>query len=228
MRFARIAIQVILLTGISSVALSDYDSGRQAYDSGRYAEARQLWEDAANKGDSDALYALAKMYAEGLGVLRDYVASHAYFNVAAAKGNRSALEAREILENKMTAEQLAQAEKLATQLHAQMAAGSSPEPEPTDCTGSSVVKRRIVRQELLEGWSLVTPPIKLKYLKYQYSNYAGELLLDSNIAELNRRWLRDNSWHEFVINDCTYRLNFKINGTYRALSELELQLYHAQ
>ena len=53
------------------------------------------------------------MYLNGQGVPQDFVAAHAWFNVAAANGDSRAAKNRDIVASKMTAEQLAEAQKLA-------------------------------------------------------------------------------------------------------------------
>ena len=123
-RRARLALALFLIC-ISLSALSDYQAGQRAYDAGRYEEAYKLWQDAARHGDVDSLYQLGKLYGEGLGILRSLVRAHAYFNVAAARGHKQALAARQIVESRITAEQLAQAEKLAVELHSDLTASNA-------------------------------------------------------------------------------------------------------
>ena len=54
------------------------------------------------------------MYANGDGVLKDYVMAHMWFNIASANGNERAGKNRAILENNMTREQIAEATRWAT------------------------------------------------------------------------------------------------------------------
>ena len=56
----------------------------------RIAKAQELT-DAANRGDSDAQYELAKMYRAGKGVGVDFAKAHDFFEASAAKGNAKAL-----------------------------------------------------------------------------------------------------------------------------------------
>ena len=56
------------------------------------------------------------MYRDGLGVIQDYVIAHMWFNLAATKNNLNAAANgffRDSLEEKMTPQQLAEAQKLA-------------------------------------------------------------------------------------------------------------------
>ena len=94
-------------------AQADYEAGRAAFNAGRYTEATQLWRSAASEGDVNSLYALGKMYGEGLGVLRDYVNAYAFFAVAAARGHTSALQARQYVEQQLSDDDLAKADQLA-------------------------------------------------------------------------------------------------------------------
>jgi TPR repeat protein len=53
------------------------------------------------------------LYATGRDVEADLVVAHKWFNLAAARGNRSALERRVEISQEMSAEQIAEAQKLA-------------------------------------------------------------------------------------------------------------------
>ena len=71
----------------------------------------------------DALFELGLLYATGRDVEADLVAAHKWFNLAAMRGNDSALTLRRELAREMSASQIAAAQKLArewlaTQWHA--------------------------------------------------------------------------------------------------------------
>jgi TPR repeat protein len=68
---------------------------------------------AAQTGAPDALFELGMLYATGLDVDADLVTAHKWFNLAAARGNASALTYRVELAQEMSAEQVAEAQKLA-------------------------------------------------------------------------------------------------------------------
>jgi TPR repeat protein len=68
---------------------------------------------AAQTGAPDALFELGMLYATGLDVEADLVVAHKWFNLAAMRGNRSALAHRVELAGEMSASQIAQAQKLA-------------------------------------------------------------------------------------------------------------------
>ena len=68
---------------------------------------------ASQTGMPDALFELGMLYATGRDVAADLVAAHKWFNLAAARGNRSALSHRVELAREMSLEQVAEAQKLA-------------------------------------------------------------------------------------------------------------------
>jgi TPR repeat protein len=67
----------------------------------------------AQTGAPDALFELGMLYATGRDVAADLVVAHKWFNLAAARGNVSALARRVELAREMSAEQVAEAQRLA-------------------------------------------------------------------------------------------------------------------
>ena len=67
----------------------------------------------AERGDAIAQFNLGVMYAEGQGVPQDYVMAHMYWNIAAVSGDKSAIENRDFVEEKMTQLEIEKAQKLA-------------------------------------------------------------------------------------------------------------------
>jgi TPR repeat protein len=61
----------------------------------------------------DALFELGMLYATGRDVTADLVVAHKWFNLAAARGNQSALARRIELAREMSTDQIAEAQKLA-------------------------------------------------------------------------------------------------------------------
>jgi TPR repeat protein len=61
----------------------------------------------------DALFELGMLYATGRDVAADLVVAHKWFNLAAARGNPSAMTHRVELAREMSAEQVAEAQRLA-------------------------------------------------------------------------------------------------------------------
>ena len=82
-----------------------------------HAEAAEWTRRAAEQGHAGAQANLGVMYANGEGVPQDYVAAHRFLNLAGAKGNEKVNEdagkARNRLSAKMTAVQVAEAQRRA-------------------------------------------------------------------------------------------------------------------
>jgi TPR repeat protein len=78
-----------------------------------YAEAVKWYRLAAAQGNSTAQLNLGVMYDNGYGVLQDFAKAHAFYNLAATKGNPNAVKNRDIVAKSMTAQQIADAQKLA-------------------------------------------------------------------------------------------------------------------
>jgi hypothetical protein len=88
------------------------------YDSGQgvpqdYQEAARWHRLAAGRGNAVAQFSLGLMYAKGEGVPQDYVQAHLWLNLAAAQGEKEAAKWRDDLTQKMTPEQIAEAQRLA-------------------------------------------------------------------------------------------------------------------
>ncbi len=78
-----------------------------------YQEAMKWYRLAAEQGDADAQYNLGGMYFSGHGVARNYIQAYMWVTLAAAQGNENASKGLEILEKKMSPDQIAQAQRLA-------------------------------------------------------------------------------------------------------------------
>ena len=81
-----------------------------------YREAVKWYRRAANQGYARAQILLAAMYVVGKGVLEDYVEAYAWMILAATQGHEDAVKGKDELRSKMTAEQVAEAQKLAAEL----------------------------------------------------------------------------------------------------------------
>ncbi|MCW9002462.1 MAG: hypothetical protein OQJ87_07050 [Rhodospirillales bacterium] len=114
-RIALCLIAVLGSFGLTSPSTADYYDGLRAFDAGDYATAIIEWEKAGAARDTNALYRLGKLYEEGLGVPQNFVRAHAFFNLAAAAGNKDAKTARDVISARMTMDELAQARTLATE-----------------------------------------------------------------------------------------------------------------
>jgi uncharacterized protein len=83
-----------------------------------YNQAVSWYQKTADQGEAPAQLNLGVMYAEGQGVQQDYVEAHKWFNIAAAystdKADRDrATKNRDLVANKMSAAQIAEAQKRA-------------------------------------------------------------------------------------------------------------------
>ena len=90
-------------------ALYDQGTGVQV----DIAEALKWYRKSAMQGYDRAMLNLGALYKTGSGVPQDYVLAHMWYNLAAARGNEKAEKNREILENRMTPEQIAEAQRFA-------------------------------------------------------------------------------------------------------------------
>jgi TPR repeat protein len=101
------------------VVLGKYSTGlktshkKGARDMARMDISTEKAELAAQGSMPDALFELGMLYATGRDVAADLVSAHKWFNLAAARGNRSALSYRVELAREMSSDQIAEAQKLA-------------------------------------------------------------------------------------------------------------------
>lgn len=77
-----------------------------------YAEAAKWFRKAAEQGDADAQNNLGNAYLNGEGVLKDGVMACMWFNLSAKTGNADAAKSREIVDKRMTPEQIAEAQRM--------------------------------------------------------------------------------------------------------------------
>ena len=78
-----------------------------------YAEAMKWFRIAADQGHVRAQTGVGLIYDLGRGVTQDYVQAHMWYNLAAAQGQKDAGKWRDSLAEKMTPEQIAEAQTLA-------------------------------------------------------------------------------------------------------------------
>lgn len=70
-------------------------------------------ENAAQSGAVDALFELGLMYSTGRDVAPDFITAHKWFNLAALRGNKAALDYRKELAFEMSQYDVAEAQKSA-------------------------------------------------------------------------------------------------------------------
>ena len=83
MKLKTILLSLTLIFGISHISFADFEDGLAAYNSGDYTKAFQEWQILAEDGHVRAQYNVALMYAYGVGTLKDYQASVAWYKKAA-------------------------------------------------------------------------------------------------------------------------------------------------
>jgi TPR repeat protein len=88
-----------------------YDDGRGVTQD--YAEAADWYRKAAEQGNALAQTNLGFMYENGSGVLQDAVVAHMWYNIGGANGIERGLDNRDLIEEQMTREQIAEAQVLA-------------------------------------------------------------------------------------------------------------------
>lgn len=92
---------------------ADFEVAIQAYADGAHGEALGRFRPLAERGDNRAQYWLGIMYVEGKGVPHDYVRAHMWLSLAATSGNRAARLGRDGIARRMSAAEIAEAERLA-------------------------------------------------------------------------------------------------------------------
>ena len=78
-----------------------------------HGTALKWYQLAANQNFADAQYNLGVMHLYGHGVPQSVVQAHAWWSMAAAQGDQGAIRHRDELATKMSASQIAEAERLA-------------------------------------------------------------------------------------------------------------------
>jgi hypothetical protein len=112
-KFLLITFVLMLAPGVSVAA--DFNAGMGAYERRDYTAAVREFRALAEAGDPHAQYMLARLHAQGNGVLQDYVEAHKWFNLAASRGHRHAAQARDDLARHMNSNQISKAQRQAGQ-----------------------------------------------------------------------------------------------------------------
>ncbi|MCH8172945.1 MAG: sel1 repeat family protein [Proteobacteria bacterium] len=77
-----------------------------------YAEAMRWYCLAADQGLTEAQYNLGVMYTKGEGVPKNYIIAYMWFNLAATQGQVDAAYNKNVLKERLTPEQIAEAQRL--------------------------------------------------------------------------------------------------------------------
>jgi len=133
---------IAFFTLFAQEARSDYEKGQEAWEAYRFNEAVLEWQQSANQGDGMSMLALGRAYGQGLGVLRNKIEAHKWFNLASSRGVFEALEEREKLEENMTDSELAEANEIAKSWHPKQAGKNTNIPS----SSGLVTSRELVRE----------------------------------------------------------------------------------
>ncbi len=88
-----------------------YDNGKGVLQD--YKEAVKWYRLSAEQGDALAQFNLGWMYRNGKGVLQDYALAHIWWNICGSSGDKDCVKNRNIVEKKMTKQQIEKAQELA-------------------------------------------------------------------------------------------------------------------
>ncbi len=112
----RIALAAVLVLGLAAPAAADYwsefEAAVEAYAEGAHGEALRRFRPLAEGGDHRAQYWLGIMHFEGKGTPKDHVRAYLWLSLAAKGGNRAARISRDGIAKRMSAAEVAAAEKL--------------------------------------------------------------------------------------------------------------------
>jgi TPR repeat protein len=117
-----IAIIALALSFAVPVAAGPIEDGYSAYTRGDFATAMRIMRPLADQGHVTAQTVVGLMYYFNYG--GDYVSAHMWFNLAAAQGNAFAEMFLKDTADKMTPEQIAEAQKLAHEWNPTQTPGS--------------------------------------------------------------------------------------------------------
>ncbi len=104
---------LLLLSGHIGLASADYAGAMRNYERQQYREAIQEFRELARGEDTDAQYMLGRMYEAGNGTPQNFVEAHKWYNLAASRGHRHATDARDAVAERMTTQQIAEAQRVA-------------------------------------------------------------------------------------------------------------------
>ena len=116
---------LVVATMFWGPARANYEQGLSAFEAGEYAAAFVEWRASAAEGDNRAQFRLGQLYEQGLGVPQNFAQAHAWYSLAAARGNSHANHFRDTLSKRMTPEERSKAEAAAARLFAANPAGAA-------------------------------------------------------------------------------------------------------
>ena len=110
--------EVIISTQADDVELEEINRDKfnhafESFKAGSSDGAYQGFLELSKEGSSISQYYLGLMYFGGMGVLQDFRHAHMWLNIASSRGHKKARAQLENLTQKMTVDELAEAQKLA-------------------------------------------------------------------------------------------------------------------
>ena len=114
----RLLVGLALMAACAAVLAGPWEDGFTASKRGDYVTAMRLWRPLADQGNADLQNILGVMYRDGQGVTQDFVEAHKWYNLSAAhqidaQKRDVTSKSRDEVAAKMTAAQIAEAQKLA-------------------------------------------------------------------------------------------------------------------
>jgi formylglycine-generating enzyme required for sulfatase activity len=103
-----------------------------------YNEAVKWFSKAEKQGNADAQFLLGVMHEDGLGVAQDYVTAYVFYNLAGSNGSELGQKNRILIEEKMTKDQINEAQSSAKKLLKIMADGQTSQSKQVEDIGSMV------------------------------------------------------------------------------------------
>jgi len=109
----RLSTRVAHFLGVTLPEGTDFEVGVEAWGRGDYDTALQEFRPLAEQGHAQAQVNLGIMSSQGRGVPKDYVQAHRWHTLAASRGDDLAEKFKDHLEQSMTLDQLAEAQRRA-------------------------------------------------------------------------------------------------------------------
>ncbi len=100
-------------TGLNDIDRKRFNTAVEFFVDGSYESAFKRFSRLSAKGSAISQYHLGLMYLKGLGVLQDFCRAHLWLNMASSRGHKKARVQLEKLTKRMSAHQVADAQKLA-------------------------------------------------------------------------------------------------------------------
>ena len=99
--------------GLKDIDRKQFNYAVESFVDGSYDSAFKRFGRLSAKGSAISQYHLGLMYLKGLGVLQDFCRAHLWLNMASSQGHKKARAQLEKLTKRMSAHQVADAQKLA-------------------------------------------------------------------------------------------------------------------